>query len=159
MLVLCGRRQGLVCSITRLVHFGPPSAEICKKAKAVAEIDAGMIAATRPGCRLGEIFQTAVELYAGAGYLDEWQLHHQGGPAGYEPREYTARPGATEKVSVGQVYAWNPSITGTKSEDTIMVGKDGNEVLTAIPGWPTTRIDRDGLVLERPAILVLDEMP
>jgi antitoxin VapB len=156
MLVLCGRRQGLVCSITRLIRFGPLAEEIQKKALAVARIDACMIAATRPGRTLGDIFQIAMDEYARLGYPGEWRLHHQGGPAGYEPREYIARPGATEKVSVGQVYAWNPSITGSKSEDTILVGETSNEVLTSIPGWPVLTVDVDGLTLERPAILIID---
>jgi Xaa-Pro dipeptidase len=73
------------------------------------------------------------------GYADEWQRHHQGGPAGYEPREYVATPETLDPVGVGQVFAWNPSITGTKSEDTILVGEDGNEILTQIAGWPLSR--------------------
>jgi Xaa-Pro aminopeptidase len=156
MLVLCGRQHGLVCSITRLVHFGCLPEEIQKKALSVARIDAAMITATRPGRRLGEIFQTTVNEYARFGYPDEWRLHHQGGPAGYEPREYIARPGASEKVSLGQVYAWNPSIAGIKSEDTILVTETGNEILTAISGWPLISVDVDGNSLERPAILILD---
>jgi antitoxin VapB len=156
MLVLCGRWQGLVCSVTRLVHFGRLPGEIRRKAEAVARIDAEMIAATRPGRSLGEIFQIAVTGYARAGYPDEWRLHHQGGPAGYEPREYTATPYSTETVAVGQAYAWNPSIIGAKSEDTILVGENGNEVLTAIPGWPTITVNVDGYAIERPMILEID---
>jgi antitoxin VapB len=67
-----------------------------------------------------------------------------------------ARPGASEKVSLGQVYAWNPSITGTKSEDTILVTETGNEILTSIFGWPVISVDVDGDSLERPAILIMD---
>jgi antitoxin VapB len=52
---------------------------------------------------------------------------------------------------VGQVYAWNPSITGYKSEDTMLVGEKRNEVLTAIPGWPEKVVDG----IARPSILVL----
>jgi antitoxin VapB len=156
MLVLCGRGQGLVCSITRLVHFGPLPEEIQQKAQAVAQIDATMIAATRPGRSLKDIFQRTVQAYADSGYPDEWRLHHQGGPAGYEPREYVATPESTETVAVGQAYAWNPSITGTKSEDTILVGKNGNEILTAIPGWPVINVDINNQTLERPAILVIN---
>jgi antitoxin VapB len=156
MLVLCGRRQGLVCSITRLIHFGHLPDEIQKKALAVARIDALMIAATRPGHTLGDVFKTAMDEYSHAGYPEEWSMHHQGGPAGYEPREYIAGPGATEKVSLGQVYAWNPSISGSKSEDTVLVSETGNEVLTSIPGWPVITIDVDGITMERPAILVMD---
>ena len=156
MLVLCGRRQGLVCSITRLVHFGPLPGEGRHKAEAVARVDAEMISATRPGQSLKYIFQRTVKAYADSGFPDEWRLHHQGGPVGYEPREYVATPDSTETVAVGQAYAWNPSITGAKSEDTFLVGENGNEILTAIPGWPVIKVDVNGQTLERPAILVID---
>jgi len=154
MLVLCGRQWGLVCSITRLVHFGHLPAELRRKAEAVARVDATLLAATRPGRTLGEIFQQAVAVYAATGFANEWQLHHQGGPAGYEPREFLATPGSTDVVAVGQAYAWNPSITGTKSEDTILVGESSNEVLTTISGWPMLKVTlADGQTVERPAIL------
>ena len=155
MLILCGRRWGLVCSITRLVHFGPLPDELRRKMEAVARVDATFIAATRPGRALSDIFERATAAYAQTGFADEWQLHHQGGPAGYEAREYVATPGLTDLVSVGQVYAWNPSITGTKSEDTMLVAEDGNEVLTSISGWPTLSVDVEGQAepILRPAIL------
>ena len=153
MLVLCGRRQGLVCSITRLVHFGVLPTDLRRKVDAVAHIDAAMIAATRPGVTLGSIFHEGMQAYASAGYPDEWRLHHQGGLAGYEPREIIATPTSTERVSIGQVYAWNPSITGAKSEDSILVGADAVEVLTAIPNWPTINTVVNGQVMSRPAVL------
>ena len=106
-----------------------------------------------PARSLGQIFERATAAYAKAGFADEWQLHHQGGPAGYEPREIVATPGATHVVAVGQTYAWNPSITGTKSEDTILVGEKGNEVLTTISGWPSLSATVDGQTMARPAIL------
>jgi antitoxin VapB len=155
MLVLCGRQHGLVCSVTRFVHFGRLPEEIRHKAEAVARIDATMIAATRPGWTLGEIFQRTVQTYADCGYPDEWKLHHQGGPAGYEPREYIAAPDSTDAVYTGQVYAWNPSITGAKSEDTILVGAENNEILTSMQDWPATTVEVDGQKIVRPAILVI----
>jgi antitoxin VapB len=153
MLVLCGRRWGLVCSVTRFVHFGRLPDDLRRKAEAVARVDATLIATTRPGRSLSQIFQRATETYAETGFPDEWHLHHQGGPAGYEPREYLATLHSTDVVSVGQVYAWNPSIAGTKSEDTILVGEADNEVLTAIENWPTLPVTVDGQEIARPAIL------
>jgi Xaa-Pro aminopeptidase len=153
MLVLCGRKWGLVCSVTRLVHFGPLPDEVRRKAESTAQVDAAMIAATRPGRLLGDVLATAVAAYAGAGVPNEWNDHHQGGPAGYEPREWLAVPGMTDAVAVGQAYAWNPSIRGTKSEDTILVGEQGNEVLTEMSSWPSIRVDIGGETISRPAIL------
>jgi Xaa-Pro aminopeptidase len=156
MLVLCGRRGGLVCSITRLVHFGPVDEEIRQKMGAVARIDAEMLTATRPGASLDEVIQAGIWAYAGVGYPDEWKLHHQGGPAGYEPREYLAHPGSTDKVSAGQAYAWNPSITGTKSEDTILVKEDGFEILTEVDDWPQVRVNINGKEVRRPGVLEVE---
>lgn len=153
MLVACGRKYGLVCSITRLVHFGPMSDELRRKAEAVAQVDAVFHATTRPGRSLRDIFRAAQAKYAELGYRDEWQLHHQGGPAGYNPRETIATLDSDVRVVEGQAYAWNPSITGTKSEDTLLVKPDGVEVLTEISGWPMTPVELDGETLFRPATL------
>lgn len=153
MLVLCGRRHGLVASITRLVHFGKLSEELRRKQEACAQVDATFISRTRPGVRAADIFQAAVDAYATAGFPGEWQHHHQGGPASYEPRDWVATPDSTQVVQEGQVYAWNPSIAGVKSEDTILVGAQANRVLTAIEGWPTLTVVVDGQSWQRPAIL------
>ncbi|MFZ1043017.1 MAG: M24 family metallopeptidase [Anaerolineales bacterium] len=156
MLILCGRKWGLVCSITRLIYFGHLSDELQRKAEAVAYVDARLILSTRPGRKLCEVFNDAVEAYREQGFADEWKLHHQGGPAGYEPREFVATPTLDNVVSAGQVFAWNPSITGVKSEDTVLIGKERNEVLTGISGWPTMKISLDGQEIERPAILEIN---
>jgi antitoxin VapB len=152
MLVLCGRKEGLICSLTRLLHFGPLPAEVCKKAEAVARIDAAMIAATRPGRSLGEVFQEAQKVYALVGFPDEWRDHHQGGSAGYAPREITATPASTQPVMIGQTFAWNPSIKGVKSEDTILVGEQSNEILTEMNDWPAVEVKIGDQILRRPAI-------
>ena len=108
----------------------------------------------RPGRTLGEIFARAAAAYAETGFDGEWQLHHQGGPAGYEPREFLATPDSADVVALGQAYAWNPSIAGTKSEDTILVGAQGNEEITGIRDWPMQSISlANGQVYARPAVL------
>lgn len=153
MLVLCGRWRGLVCSMTRFVHFGYLPEDLRRKSEAVAKVDGAFIVATRPGRTLGEVFQRAKSAYEAVGFSEEWRHHHQGGPAGYEPREYLATPASTDVVSAGQVFAWNPSIKGTKSEDTVLVGESGKEVLTAMEGWPALSVAVEDEVVSRPAIL------
>ncbi|MBI5031432.1 MAG: aminopeptidase P family protein [Chloroflexi bacterium] len=153
MLVLGARKWGVTCSMTRLVHFGKISDELRRKADAVARVDATFIAHTRPGKTLGEIFSAATVAYSNTGFADEWHLHHQGGAVGYEPREYLGSPTCVDRVSVGQAFAWNPSIRGTKSEDTILVGESGNEIVTAISNWPTVSIPINGHLISRPTVL------
>ena len=153
MLVLCGRKYGLVSSVTRLIHYGPLSDELKRKQEAVTQVDAQVIAATRPGKTLAQVFGEIQQAYESTGHAGEWKLHHQGGPAGYEPREFVANPQVTAKVDVGQAYAWNPSITGVKTEDTVLITESGFEVMTEIPNWPVREVEVGGKKIRRPLIL------
>ncbi|MBN1267174.1 MAG: aminopeptidase P family protein [Anaerolineales bacterium] len=158
MVVLCGRKWGLVCSVTRLVHFGAVPEEIRSRTRAVAEIDAFMITRTRPGRTIADVFSSTQQAYSRLGYPGEWQNHHQGGLAGYEPREIVATQDTHQPVAVGQAYAWNPSVSGAKSEDTILVEPWANEVLTETPGWPMLEIRIDDKCVKRPDILERDSV-
>ncbi len=138
MLVTCASFGGLISSLTRFVHFGEVPEELARKQQAVADVDAAVNFATRPGRTLGEIFADLQQAYAQAGFAEEWKLHHQGGPTGYANRERVATPGDATAVLDFQAFAWNPSITGAKSEDTILVTPDGLEILTGhSDDWPT----------------------
>ena len=154
MLVVCARRYGLVVSATRIVSFDPVSAELRKKHDAVAQVDAAFIAATQIGARIGDVFKTGLDAYAAQGFADEWKLHHQGGPAGYLPREYRATMDTDDDVLPNQAFAWNPSIAGTKSEDTIIATADGPEIISASPGFSKVEVSAGGLTLKRADILV-----
>lgn len=140
MLVLSGRKWGLVASLTRLVHFGPLPTDLQQRIQSTAFVFACLVRQTRPGQTLEAIFTRAREAYAVQGFNDEWMHHHQGGAAGYEPREYLGLPGSQDVVSAGQAYAWNPTIAGAKFEDTLLVGEDCNQNLTATPDWPEIQI-------------------
>jgi len=141
MLALCGRKWGLVCSITRLIHFGAIPVDLQERILATAHVNAALIKSTQPGRTLAEIFAEEQQTYTRLGYPDEWQKHHQGGMTGYEPREFLATPSSQEMVSEGQAFAWNPSIAGAKVEDTILVGKAGNEIITLTPSLSATTIN------------------
>lgn len=138
MLVTCASFGGLISNLTRFVHFGPLPHELKRKQQAVADVDAAVNFATRSDRLLGEVFADLRQAYADAGFADEWKLHHQGGSTGYAGREVFATPGDETRVLENQAFAWNPSITGAKSEDTILVTPDGFEILTGhSQSWPT----------------------
>ena len=152
MAVLCLRKYGLVASVTRLIHFGPMPDALRAKAVAVARVDAQMILGTQPGRTLGDMFALARAAYAEAGFPEAIEEHHQGGSAGYQSREVLALPENPTPIALHQAFAWNPSVRGVKSEDTILVTANGPLVLTAIDGWPTWDMSVDGTTIARPAI-------
>ncbi|MCW2950211.1 MAG: peptidase family protein, partial [Thermoleophilia bacterium] len=83
----------------------------------------------------------AMACYAEHGFADEWRDHHQGGLAGYEPREAVAAPGSTVTLAAGNACSWNPSVAGTKSEDTVIVTAAGVEIATDTGAWPRIALD------------------
>lgn len=153
-LVICGEKFGLICSCTRLVSFGPLDDELKKRHKAVVNIDLAFNNSTKPGKKFSEVFAIGKNAYEVNGYADEWQLHHQGGPAGYGPRDGLANDQTHDIVLSNQGFAWNPSITGTKSEDTIVATESGPLFITHPVDWPVIEAEWNGAKLDRADILV-----
>jgi Xaa-Pro aminopeptidase len=157
MLVLCARGGGLVANATRLVSLEPVADELRERLLACARVDATMMLSTTPGRTGGELFELCRDAYAREGYREEWRLHHQGGATGYEAREWVATPGLAHVVGRRQAFAWNPTITGVKTEDTILVSPErGLEVITRPERstWPMIQADVKGVgSIERPDIL------
>ncbi len=142
MLVTCASFGGLISNMTRFVSFQPLSAEIKKKQQAVCNVDAAVNLSTRPGKTLGEMFKVLQKAYADNGFEGEYALHHQGGSTGYAGREVFADPASDIRVLENQAFAWNPSITGVKSEDTIVCRGGGIEMITPMSAdWP--KLQRD----------------
>jgi len=153
--VVCARRGGLIASLTRIVCAGAIPAELRRRTDAVARVNAALLAATRPGANGAELYLTAARAYAAQGFAGEERLHHQGGAAGYRTRDWVAHPASAEVVQTDQAFAWNPSITGTKAEETCIASADGVEVISASPGWPQVAVGFDGREFLSPDVLSL----
>ncbi|ELY95939.1 M24 family metallopeptidase [Natrialba taiwanensis] len=155
------QRAGLHASCTRTVAFDPP-AWLADRHEAAARVEATALAATQEvanaGGTAGAVFESIQHAYEAVGHAGEWEHHHQGGAAGFAGREWIATPDHEAPVAEPMAYAWNPTVQGAKSEDTVLVTADEFSVLTTTDTWPTTTvraIDRD-LEFERPAVLELE---
>ena len=155
MVVICARKWGLVISLTRIISLGSISEVVKNKHRAVVDIDACFIENTRPGIKVKDIFDKAVSTYEKTGFGEEWKLHHQGGATGYGARDYIANANSQETVLLKQAFAWNPSIAGTKSEDTIIVLSSENKILTHTGKYTYLECEYNGKKLLRPDILVI----
>jgi Xaa-Pro aminopeptidase len=155
MLVTCARRGGLIASLSRIVCAGQAPDELRRRTQAVARVNARLLAATRPDVSGSELYQTAAGAYAAEGFEGEERLHHQGGACGYRTRDWVAHPASRETVRLDQAFAWNPSITGSKAEETCLASADGVEILTTTPDWPQITVRVDGREYHSPDVLAL----
>ena len=155
MLVSCARRQGLIVSLSRIVCAGEVPEELKRRMDASARVNAKLLAATRPGAVGSELYRVAAEAYAGEGFAGEERLHHQGGAAGYRTRDWVAHPASTETVQNNQAFAWNPTVTGSKAEETCIASAEGVEVITKSPDWPQIPVRVGGREYLSPDVLTL----
>jgi antitoxin VapB len=155
MLNLCSRKWGLAISITRFIHFGPLPAELGARFEAAAQVNAALMNATRVGATSAELFRVAQAAYAAQGFPGEEQFHHQGGPTGYGEREWIATPAGTETVVNDQAFAWNPSIRGGKTEDTVLLRDGVIENLTPTPELPLLVANVEGSTYAAAGVLVV----
>lgn len=156
LIAVNARRGGLTASLTRIVRAGgssPASDDVRVRTRATAEVNARLLAASRPGAIGRELFAEAARAYAAVGFPREEERHHQGGPIGYRTRDWVAHPASDDRLRANQAVAWNPSITGTKVEETCLVTEEGVEVLTGTPEWPAIEIEAAGRVFRAPDVL------
>ena len=155
LVAVCAEYQGLIVGASRLVSTRP-DADFQKRTRATADVYAALLEATRTGASGAELFAAAVHAYAAAGFPGEERLHHQGGAIAYRSREWVAHPRSSDVVTPPQAFAWNPTITGTKIEETCLLHEDDRlEIVTASPGWPSIEVSVRGQRLFVPDVFVL----
>lgn len=155
LIVVCARRHGLIASLSRIAVAGNVSGELRRRTEAAAYVYAHFVAASSSGMRASEIYREAARVYAEKGFASEIDRHHQGGATGYKSREWVAHPSSAEVIAGRQALAWNPSITGTKCEETIIVNGIDREIITRSPGFPGIEVRIGGEFFSAPGILTL----
>jgi Xaa-Pro aminopeptidase len=156
MVSVNARKWGLIVSLTRFVHFGKLPEEIKAKYLANVFIDCVFMASTRPGTAAKQVLHRGIEAYREKGFPEEWKLHHQGGSIGYTGRDYRTNFNTQDIIQENQAFTWNPSLRGTKSEDTILASAKGLEMITRPISYPSLSMTVDGIAFVRPDILVKD---
>lgn len=143
MIVVCGRRHGLIASATRWIGEAVGD-------DGILAVERAFLDASVRGRRLGDAFAEGIAAYEANGFAaQEWRRHHQGGPAGYAGRDPRATPDADDVIVDWQAFAWNPTAPGLKVEDTMLRTPEGWEVLTVDPRWPAVTVGD----LTRPGVL------
>jgi len=104
LVAVTGRRHGLHASLTRMVSFGRPDAELTSRHEAVTRVDAREILSSVPGTRLDAVVHGAIDQYESEGFPGEWELHHQGGLTGYAGARSSAHPKQT--IASSQIKWW-----------------------------------------------------
>jgi len=153
MLCINARYKGLITTVTRLIHFGPVPDSLLTQYRNNVEIECVMIANTKIGTEVRAPLLAGLEVYKSLGLPEEWKLHHQGGAMGYYARDIRVTPESTDLICRNQAFCWNPTISGTKSEDGFIITPDGPQMITKPILFPTIKLEVAGQEFVKPAIL------
>jgi Xaa-Pro aminopeptidase len=156
LVACCAERDGLIVALSRMVSATPVNGDLGMRTRATAGVFAALLDATRADATGAQLFDTAAAAYERAGFPGEEQLHHQGGAIGYRAREWVAHPASHDVVRPPQAFAWNPSITGSKVEDTCLIDEESRiDLITASPEWPSSVREIRGSSVRIPEVLEL----
>ena len=150
LLSVTAERGGLYASATRTVAFDDAPTWLTDRHHAAMRVEATALGATYGASgdspeaeradTAGDVFDAIADAYDDLGESGEWRKHHQGGAAGFAGREWIATPDSDEPIETPMAYAYNPTVRGAKSEDTVLVTDDGVEVLTQTGEWPARTV-------------------
>ena len=147
MAVVVAMRGGLHVAATRFARADNLADSAQAAFASAREVEATMLALSRPGATYGDVLCAGEAAYAEAGHPGAWQEHYQGGPIGYRQREFEIASVQrdsrwfSQPIEPGHAVAWNPSVAGGgKSEDTFLVEDDGLRCVTQTGRWPLVQV-------------------
>lgn len=146
------RYKGLIICCTRLLNFVPVTEELRAQYMANVEIDCTLMANSKPGNTFVSALEAGCAAYEARGYGEEFKKHHQGGPIGYAGRDYRVDFSTPGIIAENQAFCWNPSITGTKSEDTVISTSKGIIPVSRPIIAPKITLEIEGQTFVRPNI-------
>ena len=151
MLVLCGRQAGLVCSVTRLAHFGALPQDI----RAKMQLRRGGRSSLRRSraLRWTHCSRRCKTPHARAGFADE-EAHHQGARRLRRARvHHRARRDREAGNGHGLRVGTRPSPASSRRIRSRAAGGQSAGNSTAIDGWPVRAIAARDQTVKRPLIL------
>lgn len=137
MAVLCCRYKGVVIALSRIIYFRKRTDEEKKRDEIICKINSTLISETNVGTSTKTLWDIMLKAYKENGVESEYLNHHQGGAIGFESREWILRPTLEETIVVNQMIAYNPTLIGTKAEETILIRDSSKETVTLGNDFPT----------------------
>ena len=145
--------DGINITVSRSIYFGKAPKNLHVKQHIVNFIDATYCSYLIPGRNLKELYIKGKETYSKLNLIDEWDKHTQGGVIGYTPREIEIKENVNYILNNNNLISFNPTITGVKTEDVVLIENNIAKQLTIDKDWPSEEITIDKFTYLKSKIL------
>ncbi len=149
-----GRRHGLHVGVTRTVTFGQPTKAIEDTHHLAAIVQTTGMFFSQVGWTVSDTWDRMARIYEKYGAPDGWRQADQAEGMGYRIDEFPVVPGGRPRLRSGTALFWHPSVRTAAVGDTILVRKQGFELLTSSENWPELTIEVKGTKIRRPNLLI-----
>jgi Xaa-Pro aminopeptidase len=150
-----GRYCGMFVGAARTFSFEDPSETFLKSFASAALIAATGIYFSQRDWELFEVWNRVHRIYEKSGVEGEWRLADQAEVVEYEFGAVPLMPTSEFRLAAGTPVFWHPSVGPVLMGDTVLVGENGTEVLTASSEWPVVSVLVKGTPVSVPGILVV----
>ena len=128
--------------------------KVAESFRDVAYLQAVMVANIKPGVKLKSLLNLCLDNFDKLGYPAEKTNHVHGGPTGYRVSYPERCLDPLETVHSGMAFTWYLTVTGAKTEETLLVDHEGLEIMTLSNNWPLANISVEGKNIAIPDLLV-----
>jgi Xaa-Pro dipeptidase len=147
-------KAGLHVQISRMVVFGEPPTETLRRFHDMAYLQAVMVASTKPGVKLNSLLNLCLSHFEKLGYPEEKANHVHGGPTGYRVSYPERSLDLKETVHPNMAFCWYLTVSGAKTEETLLVNDRDAEIISLANNWPTVAMDYEGTKIAIPDLMI-----
>ena len=154
-ILVVGRYNGLFVGAARTVSLGEAPKDLMESFERAALIAATGMFFSQPEWELFEVWNRVRRIYEKTDSFAEWQQADQADVVEYEFGSVPLMPSSEFRLTPGVPIFWHPSVGPALMGDTVIVTKEGTEVLTPTSDWPTFPISVKGVNVQVPAVLIV----
>ncbi|CAN5433275.1 hypothetical protein BH11PLA2_BH11PLA2_36730 [soil metagenome] len=149
-----GQKNGLYCTASRTVSFGPAPADYRAAYDMACKLTAVFRSMSVPNETIASTAETVKKLLSNTPWEFDLRASQPGFGAGRFAAEEFRRAGVDEKFALGWALTWQPRLGAAALVDTVLVGEAGAIAVTPPEAWPFKKITIKNQTHEVPDIFV-----
>ena len=145
---------GLCAGTGRMVSFVKPDGEFAEDFGHCSMVQGAAIYYSQPGVTSVELLAKVERTFNRLGREDQVRRVSPGAVTGYSPCELPLLPDGRYQLGDSVAVSWQPCVGMVPGCDTVLIDRDGFEIVGDVQRWPVMHVELHGHKIQRPDVLV-----